>query len=151
MWDTICHCTFPKSNQTISVHAEYMCCLRLLSLFFFVFVILGFFWFLQVPATVYRENSANFKRHWLMQHASRLTAAPFPYPHMRFVLLVCLFCVGLLALVLACLRRIIFVFQSRRGKVKKKRKKKWRQAFCSFRSTFLPLSAPLFPAHAYSV
>lgn len=35
---------------------------------------------------------------------------------MRFVLLVCLYCVGLPALDLACLCRIIFVFQSVRGR-----------------------------------
>lgn len=33
--DNICRCTFPKSNQTISVHAEYM---RLLFLFVCLFV-----------------------------------------------------------------------------------------------------------------
>lgn len=46
-----------------------------------LFVCLGFFWFLQVLVIVCRENIiANFKRHWLMQHASRLTAATFPSP-----------------------------------------------------------------------
>lgn len=35
--DTICRCTFPKSNQTISVHAEYMCCLCFLFVCLFVF------------------------------------------------------------------------------------------------------------------
>lgn len=35
--DTICRCTFPKSNQTISVNAEYMCWLRLLFLFVCLF------------------------------------------------------------------------------------------------------------------
>lgn len=51
----------------------------------------GYFWFLLVLSSVCRENiGGNLKRHWLMQHASRLTAVAFSSPLWGlFCLLVC--------------------------------------------------------------
>lgn len=55
--DTICRCTFPKSNQTISVHAEYMCCLC----FLFVCLFFGFLFVSPSPGNhVPKKTSANF-------------------------------------------------------------------------------------------
>lgn len=122
--------------------------LNICAVWVFFFVCLFGFLFL---ATVCRENiiSTNFKRHWLMQHANGLTAATFCHISFPLVWFVCLCrvagtCPSLPAQNYFCI--------SECEKNKEERKNCSRQtAFCSFTSTFLPLSVPLFPAHAYSV